>query len=63
MPLLGNLLVDQMSAHEAGTNHIGTDTVLGALFGNDARQTDQGMLGGDIRRLEFRSLFECTDPM
>ena len=54
--LLGNLFVDQRSSHEAGTNHVGTDAVLRPLLGNDARQTEQGMLGGDIRRLEFRSL-------
>jgi hypothetical protein len=47
--LLGNLLVNQRSPDEAGADHIGTHAVLGPF----PRQTEQSMLGGDIRCLEL----------
>ena len=54
--LLGNLLVDQRGAHEAGADHIGADAVCGAFLGDNFRETDQAVLGRDIGRLEHRGL-------
>src|SRR5262249_293700 len=47
--LLRNLLLDQRSANKAGADYICTHTVLGALLGDNFCQTDEAMLGRDVR--------------
>src|SRR5262245_26842917 len=53
--LLGDLLVDQRGADEAGTDHIGPNPVRRTLLGHYLCQTDQAVLGGDVRCLEHRA--------
>jgi hypothetical protein len=52
-----NLLIDKRGAHEAGTHDIDADAVLGSFLGDDAGQTEQPVLGGDIGRFQFRRFF------
>ena len=54
--LLGDLLVDQRRAHEAGADDVGAHAVLGAFLGHHLAQADQPVLGGDVRRLQQRGL-------
>src|SRR5215467_15555058 len=55
--LLGNLLLDEWCADEPGTNHVGTDPMGCAFFGYNFRETDEAVLGGDVRGLQGRGLF------
>ena len=54
--LLGDLLVDERRAHEAGADHVGADAMRGALLGDHLGKTDQAVLGRHIGRLEQRGL-------
>jgi hypothetical protein len=48
--VLGNLLVDERRAHEAGADRVGADAVLGALFDDDLGEPDMIPRRGSTRR-------------
>jgi hypothetical protein len=61
--LFRDLLVDERRSDESGTNDIRTDAVLGTFLRYDLCKADKAVFGCDVRRFQYRSFFECTEPM
>src|SRR5260370_32660184 len=58
--LLGDLLVHERRAHEAGADDVGPDAVLRAFLGDDFREPKEALLRRDVRAFQPRGLLEMT---
>jgi hypothetical protein len=59
--LLGNLLVNERCAHEAGADDVGAHAVLRTFLGDDLGEPDDAVLGGDP--LSGEASLEWIEPM
>ena len=50
--LLGDLLVDEWGAYEAGADDVGADAMLRAFFRAGAHEPDEAVFDRDIHRLQ-----------
>ena len=61
--LLGNLLVDQRRAHEAGADHVGAHACLAPSLATTLARPMRPCFAVTYGALSSEASFECTEPM